>query len=222
MNRRMRAVAETSGRELARRPAAIALLTALPLSFYAGSHGGGHAIEVGGVAMAFSVSGAAIFAVLSARRVDQRLVLAGYRPLELLLGRCALLEAFGAAVGIVFTLVMLTGSHPSRPWALLAGVELVALVSVPFGLAVGSLAPGELEAVLIMIGTVGIELSLSSDEALAKALPFGAPRQVLDVALGEHHSTGALAAATVMYAAALLALAAWLMSRRTRLARTTH
>ncbi|MGH3993841.1 MAG: hypothetical protein ACRDSN_15435, partial [Pseudonocardiaceae bacterium] len=80
--------AEMAGRELARRRTALALLTVLPLAFYGASLGEPeHAVEVGGVAMAFSVSGAAIFAVLSAREVDRRLALAGYRAWELVVGR---------------------------------------------------------------------------------------------------------------------------------------
>ncbi len=46
----------------------------------------------GGIAMAFSIAGASIFVALTARPVDQRLVLAGYRSHELLLGRLLLLE----------------------------------------------------------------------------------------------------------------------------------
>ena len=45
--------------------------------------------------MAFSIAGASIFVALTARPVDQRLILAGYRPWELLLGRLLLLELFG-------------------------------------------------------------------------------------------------------------------------------
>jgi hypothetical protein len=80
--------AENAGRELARRRLALGLLTALPLAFYgARAHHPDHAAITGGIAMAFSIAGASIFAALTAREADQRLVLAGYRPYELLLGR---------------------------------------------------------------------------------------------------------------------------------------
>ena len=90
--------------------------------------------------MAFSIAGASIFVAMTAGRWTSALILAGYRPWELLLGRLLLLELFGIAVAGVFSVVMIFGSNPGDPWLVAAGVGLVALSSVPFGLAVGELA----------------------------------------------------------------------------------
>lgn len=110
--------ARMTGRELLRRHIAMGLLTALPLAFYGSSISSGphHAAITGGLAMAFSVAGASIFAALTARPVDQRLVLAGYRPYELLLGRLLFLELFGVAVSTLFSVVMVLGPAPSTRW----------------------------------------------------------------------------------------------------------
>ena len=71
-------VAEMQGRDLARRRLALILLVALPLAFYGALAGhSSDAIIPGGVAMAFSMAGAAIFAVLSSRAVDHRLTWPG-------------------------------------------------------------------------------------------------------------------------------------------------
>jgi len=81
-------IAEMQGRDLGRRRIALTLLAGLPLAFYGAL--AGHdpaAIIPGGIAMAFALSGAAIFSVLSSLEVDQRLALAGFAPLELLAGR---------------------------------------------------------------------------------------------------------------------------------------
>ena len=81
--RRIMIMTEMHGRDLMRRHAALALLVALPLCFFLASMGSGtHAVVAGGVGMAFSVSGATLFSVLSSEEVDQRLVLGGYRPLH--------------------------------------------------------------------------------------------------------------------------------------------
>jgi len=203
------------GRELVRRRVALGLLTALPLAFYLAQSGHNeHAPVTGGIAMAFSLAGASIFAALSARAVDQRLTLAGYRPIELLIGRLILLEAFGVAVAALFSAVMVIGSNPVHPWILAAGVELVAVTSVPFGLAVGALAPHELEGVLIMIGVVGIQLTLDSTQTLAKVLPFWGPQRVIRRSLDATISIGAAIPADVAYSAVLLAAAAYVMHRR--------
>jgi hypothetical protein len=59
------------------------------------------------------VSGATLFSILSSSDVDQRLVLSGYRPHELLLGRLAFLGPLGLAIATAFSVLMTTAS--SRP-----------------------------------------------------------------------------------------------------------
>ena len=66
----------------------------------------------------------------------------------------------------------------------------------------------------MLIGVVGIQLSLDSDAAVGRFLPFWGPRRLLDVALGEHASVPQLVAVCVGYAAVLLAIALWFMGRR--------
>jgi len=213
--RRILVPAEMTGRELARRGFALGLLTALPLAFYgASTHSGSNAVITGGIAMAFSIAGASIFVALTARPVDQRLALAGYRPYELLLGRLLLLEVFGVAVSGVFSVVMVFGTGPPHPWLLAAGVGLVAFTSVPFGLAVGALMPNELEGVLILIGVVGVQLTLQSTETLAQILPFWGAQRLLQHSIEGSVSIGAAVPVNLAYAAALFLAATYIMHRR--------
>jgi hypothetical protein len=204
-----------TGRELARRPVALGLLTVLPLAFYgASAHHSDHAVVTGGIAMAFSIAGASIFAALTARPLDQRLVLAGYRPHQLLLGRLALLELFGLAVAGVFSVVMVLGTGPAEPWALVAGVVLVAITSVPFGLAVGTLVPNELEGVLILIGVVGIQLTLESTQAIAKLLPFWGAQRLLQHSIDPTISIVAAIPVALLYALVLLGTGTYVTATR--------
>ena len=215
--RRILVPAEMTGRELGRRGFALGLLTALPLAFYgASSNHSDHAITTGGIAMAFSIAGASIFIAMTARPVDQRLILAGYRPWELLLGRLLLLELFGVAVAGVFSVVMVFGSDPGNPWLVAAGVGLVSLSSVPFGLAVGELVPHELEGVLILIGVVGVQLTLDSGQAIARLLPFWGAQRLMDSATDPTTSVGAAVYVDLLYAAALFIGAVYIMHRRSR------
>lgn len=213
--RRILVPAEMTGRELARRRVALGLLTVLPLAFYGAQlNHSDHAAITGGVAMAFSIAGASIFAALTARPVDQRLVLAGYRSDELLLGRLVLLELFGLVVAALFSALMVLGSAPSDPWALVGGVVLVAVISVPFGLAVGTLAAQELEGVLILIGVVGVQLTLDSTQMIAKLLPFWGPQRLLQHSTDLTVSIGAAVPVALLYALALLVAAGYIMRRR--------
>ena len=204
-----------TARELARRPVALGLLTALPLAFYgsAANHSD-HAAITGGLAMAFSMAGASIFAALTARPVDQRLILAGYHPSELLLGRLLVLELFGVAVAAIFSVVIVLGTGPAHPWVLAGGVGLVAFTSVPFGLAVGALAPHELEGVLILIGVVGVQLTLESTQTIAKLLPFWGPQRLIQHSIEGDVAIGTALPVGFAYALALLGLAAYISHAR--------
>ncbi len=210
-------VAEMQGRDLARRRLALSLLVALPLAFYGALAGHSRdAIIPGGVAMAFSMAGAAIFAVLSSRAVDQRLTLAGFRAGEILAGRLLFLEVLSLPLVAGSSVLMALVSHPPRPWSMGLAVEMVAVVAIPFGLAVGALLPRELEATLVLIGVVGIQLSLDVSQGLSKALPFYGPVRLLDRSLGRDYPIGAAVVMSVSYAAALLAASSYLVARRIR------
>lgn len=178
--RRIMIMTEMHGRDLMRRHAALALLVALPLCFFLASMGSGtHAVVAGGVGMAFSVSGATLFSVLSSEEVDQRLVLGGYRPLDLLLGRVGFLGPLGLVIAAAFSVLMVSVSHPDRPLITWLGVSAVAVQSIPFGLAVGAVVPKELEGTLVLIGVVGMQLAVEPDNAVAKVLPFYGPEQLI-------------------------------------------
>ena len=213
--RRILVPAVMTGRELARRGLALGLLTALPLAFYgASADHSDNAITTGGIAMAFSIAGASIFVAMTARPVDQRLILAGYRPWELLLGRLLLLELFGVLVAGIFSVVMVFGSSPSDPWLVAGGVGLVSLSSVPFGLAVGEIAPHELEGVLVLIGVVGVQLTLDSSQAASRLLPFWGASRLMDRASDVVSTVGPAVPVALGYAAALFLAAVLIMQRR--------
>lgn len=208
--RRIVIMAEMHGRDLTRRHVALGLLVALPLSFYLASS----SLVAGGVGMAFAVSGATLFSILSSSEVDQRLVLGGYRPLELLLGRLLFLAPLGTAIALGFSAVMVVGSGPDRPWLAVLGVELVALQSIPFGLAVGAGVPRELEGTLVLIGVVGLQLALEPDAAVSKLLPFYGPQEIITSGLSGSGPVWGPLLLTALYGLALLFLARLFVSRR--------
>ncbi|MEO8693219.1 MAG: ABC transporter permease [Acidimicrobiales bacterium] len=197
------------------------LLIALPLSFYFSSTGqdGGHAFVAGGVGMAFSISGATLFSILSSREVDQRLVLSGYRPIELLLGRLLFLGPFGLVVAAGFATLMWTVSNPMHPWLLAYGVAAVALVAVPFGLAIGAAVPNELEGTLVLIGVVGVQLAAPASATASKVLPFYGPRRLIDASDSYGAAIAWPSILAVAYALTLLALARLFVSQRVTIQR---
>jgi hypothetical protein len=212
MTGRLTAVAASHARILARRRTAVLLLALLPLAFYGALYRHSpHAITVGGVASAFSAGGAAIFSMLPARTADQRLTLAGYRPAVLIAGRLIVLEAAALGISLLTAAVMIAGTGPPHPADVFAGVILTGLAAVPLGLALGALLPRELEAVLIMIGIVGIQITAEPDTILSALLPFHAARQLLDAAVAAPAAFWPQLAFTAAYSTALLGVtwAAW-------------
>ena len=88
------------------------------------------------------------------------------------------------------------------------------LCAVPFGLAIGALVPSELESVLILIGVVGVQLTLSVSNPVAKFLPFwGAQRLLNQSADGTGATTWPIIVA-FLYAAGLFVIACWAVNRR--------
>lgn len=213
MTARLAAVAAAHARILGRRRTAVLLLALLPLAFYGAlSRHSPHAITVGGVASAFSAGGAAIFSMLPARAADQRLILAGYRPAVLIAGRLIVLEAAALGISLLTATVMIAGTAPPHPAYVFAGVILTGFVAVPLGLALGALLPRELEAVLVLIGIVGIQITARPDTILSDLLPFHAARQLLDGAMAAPAASWPQPAATAAYSAALLGISwvAWM------------
>jgi hypothetical protein len=208
-------MAEMHGRDLLRRHIALALLVALPLCFYLSAIGGGSsAVTTGAIGMAFAVSGGALFSALSSLEVDQRLVLGGYRPGELLLGRLFFLGTLALVIAAGFATLMSAVSHPDTPWLLGLAVATVGVQAVPFGLAVAAVVPRELEGTLVVIGVVGMQIAARTDTVLAEALPFYGPRRLVQVAVDGTGGVLVPAVVTVAYGLGLLLLGELFSARR--------
>lgn len=210
---RVLATAEVLGRDLLRRRLALVMLVALPVAFYAATRWseGGYAYTSGGMGISWSIAGAALYSALAARPVDRRLVLDGYRPAELLAGRVVVLMAFGLSLALAFGALMYGVAVPRDAMSLFVSLVLVAGIAVPFGLAIAALVPRELEGTLLLIGVVGIAMSLPSGSALEGVMPFGGPHRLLALASGRHGGFAPPVLRAVAWSVLLLALAtaAW-------------
>ena len=216
---RILVVAEMQGRDLTRRRLALFLFVAVPVAFYSATIGTpSDSVFIGGIGTAFSIGGTALFAMLGSRRIDPRLVLAGYRQWEVLIGRLILLEGSALVLVSLFGVLFELTSHPARPGLMMLGLVLTALVTVPLALALGVLLPRELEGALAIIGLVGIEEALPLDSPVAPWLPLYGPARIL-VASNHHVELGYRTApvlSAIAWALALFALAVVLWGRRVR------
>lgn len=225
---RVRIVAEMQGRDLLRRRATLAVLVALPLVLYASLAGGGngahprwYGTNAGALGVAWSIGGASLFATLAGRASDTRLVLAGYRPAELLVGRLTLLLGLGVALAGCFSALMVGVSRPPHAGLLVAATVLSATVAVPLGAVLATLLPRELEGTLALIGVVGVQLSLPESARLKVALPFYGPRELTRVSAGFAGHWPIAVAHALGYSVVLLVLSVGTWMRRVRVLRAT-
>jgi hypothetical protein len=214
-------LARLQARDLLRRRLAVGLLVGMPLAFYLvtfaseGTDRSWSAVS-GAIGLGFAVAGAAFFAMLAARRVDPRLVLAGWRPWQLVAGRLLMLNALAAAIGAGFLALMWPMWTPPHPAALVLAIVTTAMVSVPLGLAIAALLPRELEGTLVVIVIIGMQMSLPASAAAAKYTPLWGPMQLTSVAAGGGDLVGPVLHALGCAAAVLLvAVVAW--QRRLRI-----
>ncbi len=203
-------VSEMLGRDLARRRLTLSLIVALPVLFYFVQSGAsdGDRLTSGGVGASWAIAGAALFSTLGARTVDQRLVLDGMKPVEILVGRALLLAAGGAALTGVLGVLMWIVTGPAHVGDMALGLVLVVVVAVPLGLTVGAIVPHELEGTLLIIAVIGIEISLGPHSAIVGALPLGGAQRIFSRAAGSNFSLGSAAARSVGWALILGASAA--------------
>lgn len=211
-------------RELSRRRLAVGLLLVLPLVLYLSLLAARqYALFTGMIGIAWSIASVSMFSILSAREIEPRLILAGFRATELLLGRLLLFGSFGLLVVGSFGVVMEIISEPPQLPAFWLGLGLVVLIAVPLGLAIGAVVPRELEGTLVVIGVIGVEMSLPRGALVAPLLPLYGPTQLARVATGEE--TGPLLPSLVhgiAYALLLLLVAIVFWTWRTRVRRTTR
>jgi hypothetical protein len=120
-------------------------------------------------------------AVRHARRPTggPRLVQAGYRPSDIVAGRLAALLGIGTVLALLFGVVMTIGSRPRSATDVFRALPLTAVVSTPTGWLTAALVPRELEGTLLLIGLVGIQVSIPTG-APDWALPYWAPRRLTD------------------------------------------
>jgi hypothetical protein len=116
----------------------------------------------------------------AARQVDQRLVQAGCRPRSLVAGRLAALIAISTAIALVLGAVMVAGSRPGRTGEVFLALVLTALVSTSVGWLTAAVVPRELEGTLLLIGVVGLQVSIPVSGAANLVIPYYGPLRLTD------------------------------------------
>jgi ABC-2 family transporter len=218
MSSAWRTIAATQARDLLRRRAAILLLAGLPMTWYLAEAAAGvdYAVGTGVLAMAWSAAAAPLFAFLGARHVDQRLVQAGYKPRDIVAGRIAALLSTSLLLAAIFGTVMVVGSQPPRPADVFLALLLTTLVSTSIGWLTSSIVPRELEGTLVLIGLVGLQISIPVSGTADLLIPYFGPLRITDYSRSPTAPTGPTIHA-VLWSIAIACVALALWKRRVRI-----
>jgi hypothetical protein len=227
-------------RDLGRRRLALAILVLLPLAFYfsaelqpidpdlervlAQDPGGRAAAELwilgtGTIGAGWAIAVAALFLAIGSRRIDQPLLLAGFRPAELVLGRMATVLVLAAIVMPLFALVIWSQRDVDLP-LLIAATCLSAVVAAATGVLAAALVPREMEGVLVIIGVIGVQMSMEGQ----RWMPLWGAMELVKRAGGvpDAAATATASAHAIVFSICLLAVGIVLWNSRVKLRRPTR
>lgn len=186
-------VAEMALRELLRRRSVLVILLLLPLAFYLSRRGDhlGQSIRFVCLGLGWALSTAALFAGSASRAMEPRLRLSGYRSHHLYLGRLSALWTVGLALSAPYFVLILVDQHDVRYGSVGLVMVLMVAVSAPFGLALSTVLPRELEGTLVLLIIVGLQMMTDPASLAARLLPFWSSREIGTYAI-DHTDTGYL------------------------------
>lgn len=156
----------------------------------------------------FLVSFLALNLIQKNNKVNRRLIICGYHPIELLIS--ILLALFLVIVLIAVYVGLLTNAfysidHLSR---FILGLILIGFVYGSYGLAVGSLIKMELEGILMIVLLVNIDVGWlqnplfyaeAQNQIIIKFLPAYFPSQVAIITAVTDYSAGTAAVSGILY-----------------------
>lgn len=182
-----------------------------------------HAATMAPIASAFLAGITGLFVVTGSAAGDRRLVLAGFRPREVLAGR---LGVIGAAAALAVTVaVSVSGAlYPPRQWAVFAGaILLIALTYAMVGVLVGPFV-GRLGGLYLILLLAFIDVGLGQSVMFPGGPPTwgaflparGASRVMMDGAFTANFDRFGYLLLGLLWLVALTSAAAFLFHRTTR------
>jgi hypothetical protein len=171
--------ATTTLRAVVRRRLTVGLLVAMPITFYLATHDSvGRSVRALAFGISWAVSTVAFFATVSARSVDPRLKLAGWRGHDLLLGRVVGLGSAVLALTAAYATLVALDQPLRSVGAVIVTFGTTGIVAVAVGTVVGVLIAHEMEGTLVLFFLAGLQAIADPFDAWSRALPFWSSREL--------------------------------------------
>ncbi|MEM8924844.1 MAG: hypothetical protein AAGD35_15175 [Actinomycetota bacterium] len=212
--------ARTTMQAALRRRLAVGILVVMPVAFYLVTHDTvGRSVRSLVFGISWAVSTVAFFATIAARDIEPRLALAGWRRIDLIIGR---LIGLGIAVlGLTLAFGTLVGLDQDvrSVSAVFVDFAVTGAVAVAVGTTVGSVISREMEGTLVLFFLAGLQAIANPFDAWSRALPFWSSRELGTWAV-DGPAVGSLtdgllhAAATIIVCSGVVALWSAMQRRR--------
>lgn len=126
----------------------------------------------------WALAASALFSVIGSGARDRRLVLSGYRAWEILIARFLILMLIAVPVSLlpVGIIGIFSAISPPALGLVWLGSFLAAGIGTGIGLIIGSILPRQLEGTILLIGIIGVEISIPLSVGLRHYLPLFGPQ----------------------------------------------
>lgn len=169
----------TTVQAIVRRRLTVGILIAMPIAFSLATHDTvGRSVRALVFGVSWAVSTVAFFATVSARELEPRLILAGWRRRDLVVGRILGLAAVVVALTTIFTVVVWVDHDVRSLAAVVVDFAVTGAVAIAVGLAVGTLIGREMEGTLILFFLAGLQAVVNPFDPVSRALPFWSSREL--------------------------------------------
>ncbi len=150
-----------------------------------------------------------LFQVISARRADNRLTLAGFPRSTLFVSRMLAMVVASLLTASISLGVLLTQTEVASPVPAFLTLAFVGVIYGLVGMLIGAVLPRELEGSLVLIFFADMDEALASgiiqtDSAITKAFPLHYPHKLFSAAVDGSGIAGSDAFAAGAYGIALL------------------
>lgn len=130
--------------------------------------------------MGWGMAATALFNVVGGVDTDRRLIVCGYKAMELMIARLATLMSVVVVLSFVFMVPVLVLLEPNFPLVVWLSTLLGGFIAVGTGLVLGSLISRQLEAMIGVIAIFGIEMAMAtSNAAIEQYLPLHFANELL-------------------------------------------